>query len=86
MSALMNLVTIKLPPARITLSGKALELLDTLFGIVFARQLLQIVAYELIQARTQRFRFFTRAGDGLLIKRKCDVHLTQYMCTLIMCQ
>lgn len=86
MSTLMNLIAIKLPPARITLSGKALELLDALFGIVSARQLLQIVANQLIQTDTQGLRFFARSGDGLLIKRKSNVHFTQYMCTLIMCQ
>jgi hypothetical protein len=63
----MNLVSVKAPSARVTTAGQAIELLDASLGIVVANQLLQVVAYQLIETLTESVSLLSGACDKLLI-------------------
>ena len=45
----MNFVSIEAPSARVAAAREFLELLDALLGVVAVRQLLQVVADQLIE-------------------------------------
>jgi hypothetical protein len=62
----MNLVAVKAPAARVTFPGKPPELLDALFGVIAARQLLQVIADQLIEAFAESVRLLASAGNNLI--------------------
>jgi hypothetical protein len=72
--ALVNLITVEAPAARVALTRKLLEFLDAALGIVPASDCLQVVADELVQALSERFSLFTSAGDELVDDRKAHSH------------
>jgi hypothetical protein len=71
----MNLVSVEAPAARVALARKPLELLDTSFGIVAARQRLQIVPNQLIEALAEDFRLPSGTSYELLVDGEGDIHL-----------
>ncbi len=71
----MNLVPIEAPAARMALTRKLLELLNAAFGIVSARNCLQIVADQLIKALAESFCLFSGASYDLIVNREGDIHL-----------
>jgi hypothetical protein len=71
----MDLVSIEAPSPRVTLPGKPPKFLNTLFRIVAARQLLQVVANQLIEALRESRRQLPRTSGELLVDRVEDIHL-----------
>ena len=65
--ALMNLVAIETPAARVAATREALELFDAPLRIVTARQPLQVVADKLIEALAEGVRLLSGASYKLLI-------------------
>ena len=59
--ALMDLISIEAPSARVSLPGELSEFLKALFGIVAASQLLQVVANQLIETLPQSLRALASA-------------------------
>jgi len=70
----MNLVAVKAPAARVTFPGKPPELLDALFGVIAARQLLQVIADQLIEAFAESVRLLASAGNNLIIDGQSNIH------------
>ena len=70
----MNLVAVKAPAARVTFPGKPPELLDALFGVIAARQLLQVIADQLIEALAESVRLLASAGNNLIIDGQSNIH------------
>jgi len=76
----MDLVSIEAPSPRVTLPGKPPKFLNTLFRIVAARQLLQVVANQLIEAlRESRRHFPARAASC------SSIELRIFTCTVYVC-
>src|SRR5258706_11030731 len=73
--ALMDLVPFKTPATRVALPRKAPEFVNTPLRIVAARQLLQVVANQLIQAFPERLRPLAGPRSELFIDREGDIHL-----------
>ena len=71
---LMGFVPVEVPALRTTLSGKARELGDTLFGSVALNQLFKVVANQLVQAFAERFGFASSALNQAIINGKSDIH------------
>lgn len=63
----MNFVSIEAPAARVATAGELPELLDTSLQIVAARQLLQVVADQLIQALAYGVRFLSARATSVVI-------------------
>jgi len=70
----MNLVAVKAPAARVTFPGKPPELLDALFGVIAARQLLQVIADQLIEAFAESVCLLASAGNDLIIDGQGNIH------------
>src|SRR6266850_6391867 len=82
--ALMDLVPIKAPATRVALPRKAAEFVNTLFWIVAARQLLQVVANQLIQAFPERLRPLASPRGELFVDREGNIHLHS-ICAHVLC-
>ena len=72
---LMNLVPVKPPSPRMTLTRESLELLDAALGVVPSRNRLQVVADQLVQAFAESFRLLTRTCHQLIVNGESYVHL-----------
>jgi hypothetical protein len=66
----MNLVAVKAPAVRVPLRREPPELLDGLFRVIAARQLLQVIADQLIKAFAQSVGLLASAGNNLITMDK----------------
>jgi hypothetical protein len=65
----MDFVSIEPPSTRSTAAGKSLEFCDALLRIIPAGQLLQVVAYQLIQALAKGVSLSASSLDQLIVNR-----------------
>ena len=65
-------------------SRETVELLNTALRVVAARNGLQMIADELIEALSQSLRFLTSAGYELIVDGKRDIH-KHIICAHILC-
>ncbi len=70
----MDFVAIEPPAAGVALAGKAAKFGDALVGIVATRELLQVVADELVEAFAEGVGALAGAVDQLLIDSQSQVH------------
>lgn len=72
--ALMNLVPIEAPSARVPLTRETIELRNASLGIVPTSDSLQVVPNHLIKTLSQRFGFLPGTSHELVFDRQSDVH------------
>lgn len=70
----MNFIAIKTPSTGVAAAGEAPELVDAAFGIVAAREILQVVANQLIETLAQGSCLFAGLGDHLLVDGQSEIH------------
>ena len=67
--ALMNLVAIEVPAARVAAAREALELLDNTLRVVTARKPFEVIADQLIKTLAKGGSLLSRSRDKLFIDR-----------------
>ncbi|HEV2471012.1 MAG TPA: hypothetical protein VGS78_17610 [Candidatus Sulfotelmatobacter sp.] len=70
----MDLVSIEAPPDGVAPTGESLELGNTALDVVAARNRLQIIANQLVQAFAHRVGTLSGLRQELLVNRKREVH------------
>lgn len=81
----MNFIAVETPAARVPLTGEPPKFLDASVRIVAARQCLQIISNQLIQALSDRLRFLAGTSQDLLVYRKSYIHSLHSLCVHMYC-